>query len=78
MAKGVKYSTLVITGEIKIKFHSGETRDFGNVANVCQEGDLFRIRFATGRIQKYPIMNIYEITEDWDFIEVPEKDVEGI
>ena len=73
MPKGVETTTLGLTGEINIKFHSGETRFFGKVANTCQEGDLFRIRFATGRIQKYPIMNIFEITEDWDLKEIAKK-----
>jgi len=71
MAKGVKTTSLVMLGEIQIRMHSSSSPIcLKKISTTYQKGDLFCVRFATGRIQKYPIMNIFDIIEDWDLKEV--------
>lgn len=57
-----------LIGKVQIRMHSSSSSiDLENVCCTYQKCDMFCVRFYTGRIQKYPISNIFDIVEDWHF-----------
>ena len=66
-----KKMAVVLTGRIEVWVHSSSSPIcLENIQATYQKGDMFCIRFATGRIEKFPLMNIFRVIEDWDLEEI--------
>ncbi len=69
--KKSKKTAMVLTGKVKVWVHSSSSPIcLENIHATYQKGDMFCIQFATGRIEKYPMINIFRVIEDWELEEI--------